>query len=236
MNRYILICGTLLLLHTQAKAWVGGDVIRAGMFYTYAKQAKQTLIAQDAAMTLNLSGHKFLREEVEEITDFQKQFNSYLDSFGDILSIAAETYGIYYEVDQAFKNIKQLKATSSACPDNLIAVAVSERKNNIYTEVVETGMQVAADIKLLVPLNKDKDKNAKMTVKERIECMSNVRRSLRALNYKMRKMNRLISFTTLMDSWYELRGNPRKTRSMTEIVTACQERWKQKANSVKCNK
>lgn len=57
MNRYILICGTLLLLHTQAKAWVGGDVIRAGMFYTYAKQAKQTLIAQDAAMTLNLSGH-----------------------------------------------------------------------------------------------------------------------------------------------------------------------------------
>lgn len=177
-----------------------------------------------------------IRDEVEEITDFQKQFNSYLDSFGDILSIAAETYGIYYEVDQAFKNIKQLKATSSDCPANLIAVAVSERKNNIYTEVVETGMQVAADIKLLVPLNKDKDKNAKMTVKERIECMSNVRRSLRALNYKMRKMNRLISFTTLMDSWYELRGNPRKTRSMTEIVTACQERWKQKANSVKCNK
>ena len=63
MNRYILILSAFLLLHTQVKAWVGGDVIRAGMFYTYAKQAKQTLIAQDAAMTLNLSGHKFLREE-----------------------------------------------------------------------------------------------------------------------------------------------------------------------------
>ena len=50
MNRYILILSAFLLLHTQAKAWVGGDVIRAGMFYTYAKQAKQTLIAQDAAM------------------------------------------------------------------------------------------------------------------------------------------------------------------------------------------
>lgn len=236
MKRYILIFGMTLLFYTHAKALVGEDLVRAGMFYTYAKQAKQTLIAQDAAMNLNLSGHKFLKEEVKEITDFQKQFNSYLDSFGDILSIAAETYGIYYEVDQAFKNIKQLKATSSDCPANLIAVAVSERKNNIYTEVVETGMQVATDIKLLVPLNKDKDKNAKMTVKERIECMSNIRRSLRALNNKMRKMNRLISYTTLMDSWYELRGNPKKTRSMTEIVTACQERWKQKANSVKCNK
>lgn len=236
MKRYILIFGMTLLFYTHVKALVGEDLVRAGMFYTYAKQAKQTLIAQDAAMNLNLSGHKFLKEEVKEITDFQKQFNSYLDSFGDILSIAAETYGIYYEVDQAFKNIKQLKATSSDCPANLIAVAVSERKNNIYTEVVETGMQVATDIQFLVPLNKDKDKNAKMTVKERIECMSNIRRSLRALNNKMRKMNRLISYTTLMDSWYELRGNPKKTRSMTEIVTACQERWKQKANSVKCNK
>ena len=236
MKRYILIFGMTLLFYTHAKALVAEDLVRAGMFYTYAKQAKQTLIAQDAAMNLNLSGHKFLKEEVKEITDFQKQFNSYLDSFGDILSIAAETYGIYYEVDQAFKNIKQLKATSSDCPANLIAVAVSERKNNIYTEVVETGMQVATDIQHLVPLNKDKDKNAKMTVKERIECMSNIRRSLRALNYKMRKMNRLISYTTLMDSWYELRGNPKKTRSMTEIVTSCQERWKQKANSVKCNK
>lgn len=236
MKRYILIFGMTLLFYTHAQALVGEDLVRAGMFYTYAKQAKQTLIAQDAAMNLNLSGHKFLKEEVKEITDFQKQFNSYLDSFGDILSIAAETYGIYYEVDQAFKNIKQLKATSSDCPANLIAVAVSERKNNIYTEVVETGMQVATDIQFLVPLNKDKDKNAKMTVKERIECMSNIRRSLRALNNKMRKMNRLISYTTLMDSWYELRGNPKKTRSMTEIVTACQERWKQKANSVKCNK
>lgn len=236
MKRYILIFGMTLLFYTHAQALGGEDLVRAGMFYTYAKQAKQTLIAQDAAMNLNLSGHKFLKEEVKEITDFQKQFNSYLDSFGDILSIAAETYGIYYEVDQAFKNIKQLKATSSDCPANLIAVAVSERKNNIYTEVVETGMQVATDIQFLVPLNKDKDKNAKMTVKERIECMSNIRRSLRALNNKMRKMNRLISYTTLMDSWYELRGNPKKTRSMTEIVTACQERWKQKANSVKCNK
>ena len=80
MNRYILICGTFLLLHTQVKAWVGGDVIRAGMFYTYAKQAKQTLIAQDAAMTLNLSGHKFLREEVEEITDFQGHLQKRVDS------------------------------------------------------------------------------------------------------------------------------------------------------------
>ena len=36
MNRYILICGILLLLHTQAKAWVGGDIIRAGEANAYS--------------------------------------------------------------------------------------------------------------------------------------------------------------------------------------------------------
>lgn len=187
-------------------------------------------------MGLNLTGHKFLKEEMEEITDFQKQFNDYLDSFGDILSIAAEAYGIYFEVDQAFKNIRQLKQTSSACPANLIAVAVSERKNNIYTDIVENGIQIAGDIQHLVPLKQDKDQNAKMTTQERIQGISDVRRSLRALNYKMRKMNRLVSYTTLMDSWFELRGNPKRTRTMTEIVTSSQKRWMQKAISVKHNK
>lgn len=232
----ILIITITFLLSLSANAWSGGDAVRAGMFLTYAEQAKQTLIAQDAALTLNLTGHKFLKEETEEITNFQKQFNDYLDSFGDILSIAAEIYGIYYEVDQALKNVKRLKNTTVACPANLIAVAVSERKNNIYTEIVESGIQVAADVKHLVPLNKDKDKNAKMTEKERIECMGNIRRSLRSLNYKMRKMNRLISYTTMMDSWYELRGNPKRTRTMHEIVTSCKESWMRKAISVKHNK
>lgn len=67
-----------------------------------------------------------------------------------------------------------------------------------------------------------------MTTHERIQSMSDVRRSLRALNYKMRKMNRLVSYTTLMDSWFELRGNPKRTRTMTEIVTSSQKRWMQK--------
>ena len=236
MKQYIISLGVFLLLALQAKALSGGDVTRAALFTTYAKQAKQTLLAQKKAMGLNLTGHKFLKEEMEEITDFQKQFNDYLDSFGDILSIAAEAYGIYFEVDQAFKNIRQLKQTSSACPANLIAVAVSERKNNIYTDIVENGIQIAGDIQHLVPLKQDKDQNAKMTTQERIQGMSNVRRSLRALNYKMRKMNRLVSYTTLMDSWFELRGNPKRTRTMTEIVTSSQKRWMQKAISVKHNK
>ena len=112
MKQYIILLGVFLLLSLQAKALSGGDVTRAALFTTYAKQAKQTLLAQKKAMGLNLTGYKFLKEEMEEITDFQKQFNDYLDSFGDILSIAAEAYGIYFEVDQAFKNIRQLKQTS----------------------------------------------------------------------------------------------------------------------------
>lgn len=86
MKQYIISLGIFLLLSLQAKALSGGDVTRAALFTTYAKQAKQTLLAQKKAMGLNLTGHKFLKEEMEEITDFQKQFNDYLDSFGDILT------------------------------------------------------------------------------------------------------------------------------------------------------
>ena len=219
----------LLLFPIKMRGGNGPDGVRATMFLTYAQQAKVTLIAQDAALNLNLTGHKFLGEEVEKITDFQRQFNNYLNSFGDILSIAAEIYGIYYEVNQALKNIDRLKNTSISCPANLVAVALSERKNNIYVDVIENGIQI-------VPLSKDKDKNAKMTEKEGIECIGKIRKSLRALNYKMRKMNRLFSYTTLLDSWYELKGNPPKTRSMREIVTSCHKGWMRKATSVKYNK
>ena len=237
MKLYCVIGIMLLFLFPfKMRGGNGPDVVRATMFLTYAQQAKVTLKAQDAALNMNLTGHKFLGEEMEKITDFQKQFNNYLNSFGDILSIAAEIYGIYYEVNQALKNIDKLKDAALSCPANLVAVALSERKNNIYVDVIENGIQIVNDIRHLVPLSKDKDKNAKMTEKERIECMGKIRKSLRALNYKMRKMNRLFSYTTLLDSWYELKGNPPKTRSMREIVTSCHKGWMRKATSVKYNK
>ena len=132
MKQYIISLGVFLLLALQAKALSGGDVTRAALFTTYAKQAKQTLLAQKKAMGLNLTGHKFLKEEMEEITDFQKQFNDYLDSFGDILSIAAEAYGIYFEVDQAFKtSVSSSRPAQLVLPISLLWLFLSGRTISI---------------------------------------------------------------------------------------------------------
>jgi len=71
MKLYSTIAILLLLLFPiKVRGGNGPDGVRATMFLTYAQQAKVTLIAQDAALNLNLTGHKFLGEEVEKITDF----------------------------------------------------------------------------------------------------------------------------------------------------------------------
>ena len=92
-------------------------------------------------------------------------------------------------------------------------------------DVIDNGIQVALDVKRLLPLSEDGDKNGKMSEFERIECIERVRNDLRSMNYKIRKMCRLMRYTTLMDSWYELKGTYRKPKSMIEICNRSQKRW-----------
>lgn len=230
---YRLIIIWCFSLFCSMAVHAGVDPVRAGLFLEYAQKAKKALKAQDEVMAMNMAQHIYHKEQVEAITNFQKQFNDYLSSFGDILSLAADIYGVYFEVDQAFKNLKELKSTVSSSPANLLAVAFSEKKNNIYVEVINNGIQVAADIRQLLPLRADPSKNPKMTEFERFKAIGNVRRSLRDMNYKIKRMNRIIRYTTIADSWYELRGTPKNTRSMKDIVSDCHKSWMRKAKIVK---
>lgn len=209
------------------------DPVRAGMFKAYAIAASKALAAQDGLLTVNAGEHLMTKEEMDKLTNFQKQFNEYLKNFDEIITLAAEIYGIYYEVDNAVKNIKELQSFVVACPANTLAVAFSRSKNHIYQDVIDNGIQIVADIKQLLPISKDAEKNSKMTQWERIECVGKIRKSLQGMNYKIRKMNRLLRYTTLMDSWYELKGHYRKPKSMYTICMDCQKRWASKARLIK---
>lgn len=231
MKRIYIFLLMLLMSSTQCKA--GPDAVRAGMFKAYAISASKALAAQDVLLTINGGEHLMSKTEVEQTVNFQKQFNDYLNKFNDIISLAAEIYGIYYEVDHAVKNIKELKSFVVACPANTLAVALSKSKNHIYQDVIDNGIQIVADIKQLIPISKDDEKNSKMTEYERLKCISKIRRSLRDMNYKIRKMNRLLRYTTLLDSWYELKGRYYKPKSMYTISTECQRRWASKARLIK---
>lgn len=234
MNRlicYTSIIVSLMMLPLNIRGQNGPDPTRALMFKNYANSAYKALKAQDNMLGVALGQHIMTKEEVDKTTNLQKEFNEYLTNFDDILTIATEIYAIYYEVDQAVKNLKELKSVTVSCPANTLAVALSRSKSHIYNDVIENGIQIANDVAKLLPISKDKDKNTKMTELERIQCISDIRISLRNMNFRMRKMNRLIRYTTLMDSWYELKGTYHKPKSMLEICTNSRKRWQEKAIS-----
>mgnify|MGYP007048166007 FL=1 len=232
MRKYLyMILLVEMMSFFPAKVYAGTDPERARLFLLYAKKAKKALRSQDEVMSLNLTGHMYISDQTEKITNFQKEFDEYLSSFGDMLTLAASIYGIYYQVDQTFKNLKELKTVGTSCPANVLAVALSEKKNNIYQDVIDDGIQIAADVKQILPLGSSKGKNPKLTEHQRIQVISNINTTLVKLNHKLRKMNRLIRYTTLLDSWYELRGTPRGTRSMQAIVTDCKRVWVNKAKT-----
>lgn len=221
----------LIALCTVASSHAATDPVRAGMFKMYAISASKALAAQDGVLVINAGEHLMSKQEMDKLTNFQKQFNEYLKNFNDIITLAAEIYGIYYEVDHTIKNLKELKSSVVAVPANTLAVALNKSKNHIYQEVIDDGIQIAADVKQLIPLSKDGEKNAKMTQWERIECIGKIRKTLRSLNAKLRKMNRLIRYTSLMDSWYELKGRYYKPKSMYTICDMCKTRWMSRANT-----
>ena len=179
-NILILAVIAILMFPYPAHSQNGPDPVRAGMFKLYAKTATKALVAQDAVLTLNGGEHIMSKEEVDKINNFQNQFNKYLTSFDDILTIAAEIYAIYFEVDHAVKNIKELKSFTFSCPANTLAVALSKSRSHIYSDIIDNGIQIAADVEKLLPISKDEDKNSKMTEKEELTALAESEKAFRA--------------------------------------------------------
>ena len=96
------------MLCVPLKSVAGIDPGRVAAIELASDQAKKTIESQEKAQLLMTTGHVWIKEEVEATTDFQREFNDYLDKFHDVLSIAAEIYGIYYEVTQTSKCVKDL--------------------------------------------------------------------------------------------------------------------------------
>ena len=59
----------------------GIDPGRVAAIELASDQAKKTIEAQEKAQLLMTTGHAWIKEEVEATTDFQREFNDYLDKF-----------------------------------------------------------------------------------------------------------------------------------------------------------
>ena len=187
----------------------------------FTEQSKKTLNAQQRAQLVISGMHIFMKEEIEATTDFQREFNEYLDQFNEVIQIAAEVYGIYHEVSQVAKNIKELNSIVSDTPANALAVAFSSKRNKIYTDLVMTSLDIAKDI------HKVCFSGAKMTEKERIKIILGMRPKLKKTNYQLRRMAMFIKYTTFLDVWNDILDKHYfKPANRQEIILRCQQRWK----------
>ena len=187
----------------------------------FTEQSRKTLNAQQRAQLVISGMHIFMKEEIEATTDFQREFNEYLDQFNEVIQIAAEVYGIYHEVSQVAKNIKELNSVVSDTPANALAVAFSSKRNKIYTDLVMTSLDIAKDI------HKVCFSGAKMTEKERIKIILGMRPKLKKTNHQLRRMAMFIKYTTFLDVWNEILDKHYfKPANRQEIILRCQQRWK----------
>ena len=61
------------------KSVAGIDPGRVAAIELASDQAKKTIESQEKAQLLMTTGHVWIKEEVEATTDFQREFNDYLD-------------------------------------------------------------------------------------------------------------------------------------------------------------
>ena len=119
------------ILVKPLKSVAGIDPGRVAAIELASDQAKKTIESQEKAQLLMTTGHVWIKEEVEATTDFQREFNDYLDKFHDVLSIAAEIYGIYYEVTQTSKCVKDLGHVLADSPENALAAQTAHHQQTV---------------------------------------------------------------------------------------------------------
>lgn len=226
--RYFILF-IIVLLSSAKPAFAGIDPGRVAAIELASDQAKKALKSQEKAQLLMTTDHAWIKEEVEATTDFQREFNDYLDKFHDVLSIAAEIYGIYYEVTQTSKNVKALGEVLSDSPSNALAVAFSTRRNVVYRNIVHTTLDVIMDIRKVC------FEKSKMTEEEKNKVISSIRPKLRTINKQLRQLTLTLRYTSFLDVWNELMDRAYYLNPATkhDIITRCRRQWWNNAKSVR---
>jgi hypothetical protein len=218
MNRIILIF--LLVVIGSIKGMAQNDPALAGMILLYTQKAESELKSQERAMLLQTTGHIWLKEEVEGTTNLQKEFNNYLTSFRGIVVYAAQIYGFYHEINGLIKNMDDFTKQLGNNPGNAVAVALSTKRNKIYRELIMNSVEIVNDIRIVCMGDN------KMTEKERVEIVFNIRPKLKLMNKKLQRLTLAVKYTSFGDVWLDIDEGSHKKVNKQTIVKDCLTRWK----------
>ncbi|MCM1613620.1 MULTISPECIES: hypothetical protein [Bacteroidaceae] len=218
MRRTIFI--TILLMCMGIKVHAQLDPTLTGMVLIYTEKAKKTLKNQEKVMLLQTTGHIWTKEEVEAVTDLQREFNDYLDSFRSIVSYAAQIYGFYHEITHLTENMGEFTGQLKNSPTNALAVALSTNRNKIYRELIYNSIEIINDIRTVCLSDN------KMTEKERMEIVFGIRPKLQLMNKKLQRLSIAVKYTTMGDIWAEISEEARPKANKVEIARSAIRRWK----------
>lgn len=218
MKRAIFILITLLCVGIKVHAQI--DPVLAGMVLIYTEKTKKTLKNQEKVMLLQTTGHIWTKEEVEAVTDLQREFNDYLDSFRSVVSYAAQIYGFYHEITRLTENMGEFTGQLKNSPTNALAVALSTNRNKIYRELIYNSVEIVNDI-CTVCLSDNK-----MTEKERMEIVFGIRPKLQLMNKKLQRLSITVKYTSMGDVWMEITEQTRPKADKAEIARSAMRRWK----------
>lgn len=196
------------------------DPTLTGMVLIYTEKAKKTLKNQEKVMLLQTTGHIWTKEEVKAVTDLQREFNDYLDSFRSVVSYAAQIYGFYHEITHLTENMGEFTGQLKNSPTNALAVALSTNRNKIYRELIYNSIEIINDIRTVCLSDN------KMTEKERMEIVFGIRPKLQLMNKKLQRLSIAVKYTTMGDIWAEISEEARPKANKVEIARSAIRRWK----------
>lgn len=220
MRRIILSLLFLLCLTSHQEVQAQVDPTLAGMIYLYTEKAEKELKAQERSMLLESTGHIWIKEEMQATYDLQKKFNDYLDSFRGVVSLAAQIYGFYHEIDYLVTNMNRLGDQLEKHPTNSLAVALTPRRNQIYRDILLMSLDICNDIRQVCL------SEVKMTEKERIEIVFNIRPKFKKMNHHIARLTRAVKYTSLLDVWDEIAENAKDPADKGNIAKQAMRRWK----------
>ena len=217
----------LVLLGVTANTSAQIDPTLAGMIALYTDQAQDQLKNQQKVMALQTTGHIWTKEEIQGTTDLQKEFNDYLDSFRSVLGYAAQIYGFYHEVSCLVGNLDEFSRILRSHPSNSLAVALSQKRGSIYSDVVLHSVEIVNDVRSACL------SDHKMTEKERMEIVFAIRPKLKRLNKDIRRLSRAVKYTSLGDIWLDIEENAYSKADKPGITEKAHRRWRQIGNTIR---
>lgn len=216
---YILLLAIVTSMSVRA---VEPNPALAAQFELAKVKAGKALNAQKLAQALVAEGHVFIGHEVQATNEFQREFNNYLDTFHDVVSLAAEIYGIYYEIKRTSRLASQVSSILSSAPTNAIAVLLTPNYSGLYGSIINTSLGAAQDL-YNASLSKQK-----RTEQDRNKILDAARTKIKKVNSDLAKLVIVLKYTTFEDLWHSIRTRAKyiDPEKKHRIVERCFDNWK----------